>query len=102
AGARSAALAGGDEDHVRALERFLQLVAALLCGGKSDRRIRTCPETARGGRPDMDLHVGVADHQRLRIGVYGDELDARETGVHHPVDGVRAAAADADDLDYCE
>jgi hypothetical protein len=50
----------------------------------------------------VDLHVGVAAHQSLRVRVDRDELDAREAGVHHPVDGVRAAAADADDLDHCE
>ena len=50
----------------------------------------------------MDLHVGVGHQQRLRVGVDRDELDAREPGVDHAVDGVRAAAADADDLDHCE
>jgi hypothetical protein len=40
--------------------------------------------------------------RRLGVRVDRDELDAREAGVHHPVDGVRAAAADADDLDHCE
>ena len=59
-------------------------------------------EPAGCGGTDVDLHVGVADHQRLGIRVDRDELDAREAGVHHPVDGVRAAAADADDLDQCE
>ena len=38
AGAGAAALAGGDEDHVRALERLAQLVAALLGGLVADRR----------------------------------------------------------------
>ena len=37
--------------------------------------------------------------QRLEIGVGDDELDAVEAGAHHAVDGVAAAAADADDLD---
>ena len=32
----------------------------------------------------------------------GDELHAGEAGVDHAVDGVGAAAADADDLDDCE
>ena len=40
--------------------------------------------------------------KRLRVGVHRDELDARETGLDHAVDGVRAAAADADDLDHRE
>ena len=100
--AGAAALAGGDEDHVRALERLLQLVAALLRGGETDCGIRACAEAAGGGRADVDLDVGVADHQRLGVRVHRDELDAGQPGVHHPVDGVRAAAADADDLDHCE
>src|SRR5207249_8542834 len=44
AGAGAAALARGDEDHVRALERFLQLVAALLRGGEADLGIGACAE----------------------------------------------------------
>jgi hypothetical protein len=43
---------------------------------------------------------GVRHLQRLCIGVHRDELDAGDPGVDHPVDGVRPAAADADDLDH--
>ena len=60
------------------------------------------PRPRVAGRADVDLHVGVAHHERLRVGVHRDELDAGEARVDHPVDGVRAAAADADDLDHCE
>ena len=35
--------------------------------------------------------------QRLQVGVERDELDAVDAGLDHPVDGVDAAAADADD-----
>ncbi len=48
---------------------------------------------------DVELDVGVAHQQRLRVGVDRDELDALEADLDHPVDGVDAAAADADDLD---
>ena len=58
--AGAAALAGGDEDHVRALERLLQLVAALLRGGEADLRVGAGAEPARRLRADVDLHVGVA------------------------------------------
>jgi hypothetical protein len=47
----------------------------------------------------VKLDVGVAHQQRLGVGVDGDELDALEADLDHPVDGVDAAAADADDLD---
>ena len=70
AGAGAAALAGGDEDHVGALQRLLQLVAALLRGGVADRRVRARAEAARRLRADVDLHVGVAHQQRLRVGVH--------------------------------
>ena len=99
-GAGAAALAGGDEDHVGALERLLQLVAALHPGGVTDDRIGAGAEAARRLRADVDLHVGVAHQQRLRVGVHGDELDAGQARVDHAVDRVRAAAADADDLDH--
>ncbi len=49
--------------------------------------------------PDVQLHVGVAHQQGLGVGVDGDELDALQAGVDHPVDRIDAAAADADDLD---
>ena len=74
--AGAAALAGGDEDHVRALERLLQLVAALRGGGLADGRVGAGAEAARGLRADVDLHVGVRHQQRLRVGVDRDELDA--------------------------
>ena len=100
--AGAAALAGGDEDHVGALERLLQLVAALLRGREPDCRVGAGAEAAGRLRADVDLHVGVRHEERLRIRVHGDELDAAETGVDHAIDGVRAAAADADDLDRCD
>jgi hypothetical protein len=36
----------------------------------------------------------------LRVGVDGDELDALKALFDHPVDGIDAAAADADHLDH--
>ena len=51
-------------------------------------------------RADVELQVGVAHEQRLRIGVDRDELDALEPSVDHAVDRVRSAAADADDFDH--
>ena len=76
AGAGAAALAGGDEDHVGALQRLLQLVAALDRGRAADARVGAGAEAAGHLRADVDLHVGVAHQQRLRVGVHGDELDA--------------------------
>ena len=50
----------------------------------------------------LQLDVGVAHRERLRVGVGGDELDAAQSRVDHAVDRVGAAAADAHDLDHCE
>ncbi len=100
AGAGAAALAGGDEHHVGALERLLDLL-----GGAPRRPARPTSGSLPGAEAagelaaDVELHVGVAHQQRLRVGVDGDELDALQPGVDHAVDGVDAAAADADDLD---
>ena len=102
AGARAAPLAGGDEDHVRALQCLLELVPALLRGGATNVRVGPGAEAVRPLRTDLELDVAVAHQQRLRVGVHRDELDAPEARVDHSVDGVRAAAAHADDLDHCE
>ena len=99
AGAGAAALAGGDEDHVGALEDLLDLLRVVLGGLLADLGVGAGAEAAGELAADVELDVGVAHQQRLRVGVDGDELDALEADLDHPVDGVDAAAADADDLD---
>ena len=102
AGAGAAALAGGDEDHVGALERLLDVVARLGGRAVADLRVGAGAEALGQVVADVELDVGVAHLQRLGVGVRGDELDAAQAGVDHAVDRVGAAAADADDLDDCE
>ena len=99
AGAGAAALAGGDEDHVGALEHLLDLLAVLLGRLAADLGVAAGAQATGQLAADVELHVGVAHQQRLGVGVDGDELDALEPGVDHAVHGVHAAAADADDLD---
>ena len=48
---------------------------------------------------DADLHVGVDVHERLAVGVDGDELDAGDLLRGHAVDGVAATTADAEYFD---
>ena len=48
---------------------------------------------------DVELDVGIAHEKGLRVRVDRDELDALEPLLDHPVNGVDAAPADADDLD---
>ena len=100
--AGAAALAGGDEHHVRALERLLDVVARLGRGALADLRVRARAETLGEGRADMQLQVGVRHLERLRVGVGRDELNAGQTGVDHPVHGIGSTAADSDDFDDCE
>ena len=102
AGAGAAALAGGDEDHVRALQRLLDLVARLGGCAEADVGIGARAEALREIGADVQLDVRIAHRERLRVGVRSHELDAAQAGIDHPADGVGAAAADADDLDNCE
>ena len=99
AGARAAALTGGDEDHVGALEDLLDLLRVVVGGLLADLGVGAGAEPARELATDVELDVGVTHEQRLGVGVDGDELDALEADLDHPVDGVDTAAADADDLD---
>ena len=62
----------------------------------ADLGVAAGAETAGQVTADVELDVGIAHQQRLRVGVDGDELDALQPGVDHPVDGVDAAAADTD------
>ena len=84
------------------LSTSFDLVAVLLGGLAADLGVGARAEAARELAPDVELHVGVAHQQRLRVGVDRDELHALQAGVDHAVDGVAAAAADADDLDHRE
>ena len=95
----AATLARGDEHHVGALERVLDVLGVVLGGLPALVRVGAGAEPAGQLTADVELDVGVAHQQRLGVGVDGDELDPAQTGFDHPVDGVDATAADADDLD---
>ena len=99
AGAGAAALAGGDEDHVGALEHLLDLLGVVLGGLPPDVGVGAGAEAAGQLTADVELDVGVAHQQRLRVGVDRDELDALQPDLDHPVDGVDSTSADTDDLD---
>jgi len=94
------AFAGGDEDHVGALEHLFDLVAVLFGGVAPDLGVGARTKASGSLASDVELHVGVAHQQSLRVGVDGDELHALEPCVDHAVHRVAAAAADADDLDH--
>ena len=52
-------IAGGDEDHVRALQRLLDLVAVVLGGRAPDVGVGAAAEAASDLVADVDLDVGV-------------------------------------------
>ncbi len=99
AGAGAAALAGGDEDHVGALEHLFDVLGVVHGGLAADLGVGAGAEPAGELAADVELDVGVAHEQRLGVGVDGDELHALEADLDHAVDGVDAASADPDDLD---
>ena len=84
------------------LQHLFDLLAVLLGGLAADLGVGAGAEPTRELAAEVELHVGVAHEQRLRVGVDRDELDALQAGVDHAVDGVAAAPADADDLDHGE
>ena len=99
AGAGAAALARGDEDHVGAAKRVLDLVVRLLGGPPADLGIGARAEALRELAADVDLGRRVGHVQLLDVGVDGDELDLGDARVDHPVERVQPGAADADDAD---
>src|SRR5262249_12662400 len=99
AGAGAAAEAGGDEDHVGAVERLDDLLGVLERRLAPDVRGGAGAESLRPLAADLQLDRRDVVLERLEVGVGDDELDAVETDLHHAVDGVAAAPADADDLD---
>src|SRR5262249_27500162 len=99
AGAGATALAARDEDHVGPAQRVLDLVVRLLGGAPAEVRVGPGAEAFRELAADVDLDRRVAHPELLDVRVARDELARREAGVDHPVDGVEAGTADADDLD---
>ena len=92
----------GDEDHVRVGEGLGDLLGVLLRRALADRGVAAGTEAAGDLVADPDLVRRVGLEERLGVRVAGDELDAHHLGPDHPVDGVAAAAADADDADQRE
>ena len=100
AGARAAAHAGGDEDHVRPAQRGPGWPPGPR--GRPSRRSRELPPAPRppvSFVPMAKRVVARSSAQGLLVGVDRDELHVLQRHRDHAVDGVGAAAAHADDLD---
>ena len=65
-------------------------------GRAADFRLRAGAEALGHLRAELDQPLGLRHGQRLGVGVGDDELDAAQAGGDHVVDGVAAAAADAE------
>jgi len=97
--AGSPAHAGGDEQHVAALDELDDAVAIFHGGLTADLGVRAGAQALGDVAADLQrgAHLGVLE--RLRVGVDADEIHALEAGLDHVRDGVAAAAAHAQHLD---
>ena len=94
--ARAAAHAGGDEEHVGAVDGLLDAVDRLF--GRGLARFRLGPGAEAGGA-ELDQVVGGRAVERLRVGVGADEVHALNALLDHVLDRVAAATPHADHLD---
>ena len=76
AGARPATEAGGDEDHVRALEGLGDLLDVLFRRALADRAVAAGAEAARQLVADPDLVGRVRLEERLRVRVDRDKFNS--------------------------
>ena len=97
--ARAPAHAGGDEQHVGAVDHARDAVAVFHRRVAPDLRPSTRAETPRERRAELQLRARRRALQCLRVGVGADEIDARQTSRNHVLDRIAAATAHADDLD---
>ena len=97
--ARAPAHAGGDEEHVGALEDLRDAVAVLERRGSPELGVRTRAEPLGEVGPELHVDRGRRLRQRLGIGVRADEVDPLDGVGNHVLDRVSAPSADADDLD---
>ena len=98
-GARPAAHAGRDEDHVGSGEMLAEPLDVLLRGVLADRGVAAGPEAAGGLLAELQLHGRKVGAECLRVGVGRDEVDARQSGRDHRVHRVAATPADSHHLD---
>ena len=98
-GSGPAAEPGRHEDHVGAVERLNDLLGVFERRLAADGRIRAGAEPFRQLAPDLELERRGVHLERLEVRVRDDEFDTVQPRSHHPVDGIAAAAPDADHLD---
>ena len=102
AGTGAAAHAGGHKDHVSTFEHLGDLFAAFLGSALADFWVATGAKPFGQLIANAQAHRRAREHQRLRVGVDGDELDALDAFIDHTIDRILAAATDTDHLDRSE
>ena len=97
---RSAAHAGGDEDHGRVVAQLLEHVIEVFDGGVAPCfRYAACALSGGQRLAELDAHGNTRGIEGLVVGVAHDEIDTIDALFMHVVDGVGSAATDTDDLD---
>ena len=97
--AGAATKTGGDEDHVRAFERFDDFVGIFQRSLAANVGIGARAQAIGQLDAKLDLHRRVRQLERLKIGVRHHEFHAFQVRLDHAIDGIAATAADANDLD---
>ena len=102
AGAGAAAHTGGDKDHLGALQGVGDLVLAFLSGALTHLGVGTGAATLGELGAELNLLRGLGVEQSLLVGVHSNKLDPGQSGLHHAVYSVAAAAANTDNLNVCD
>ena len=98
AGAGTATHAGGDEDHVGATEQLGDPLTIFHRGLTTHVRVGTGAEPLGDLAAELQHGLGGDALERLGIGIGADELHPFDAALDHVIDGIAAAATDADDL----
>ena len=99
AGAGAAAHAGGDEDHIGALEHLGDESLGFLSGFLADVGLGACAHAAGQLFADLDLVLALGLFKVLLIRIDCDKFNALDIGRDHAVDNIVAGAADTNDFD---
>jgi hypothetical protein len=98
-GARAAAQAGSQEQHVRTFDDLLDAIAIFHRSLPPNLGIGARTEPFRDVAADLQAGLDPRPLQRLRVGVRADEVHAFDSGADHVRDRVAAAATDSEHFD---
>jgi hypothetical protein len=90
-----------DEHHVCATDHVGDAFTVFFCCRLTDGRFGTCAQTFGQCRTDLQLDLGLAAFQGLRIRIDRDEFDTLHALLDHVVDRIATATTHANHLDHC-